>query len=138
MKKTLSVLVGAIGIAGAIGLSLSTVRKDNEPLYVEGVVIKEFGTIIDRQEIIERSEGASFGNKSVRFGDLTYGIQFRRTDDGKAYTFAVNPLQEKLEALNAAIENGTRIRMRRNAFNCYLKGTVGKINDSDLEVLGQE
>lgn len=132
IKQTL----GAIVLAGAIGLT--GCDKPKEPEYINGVVLKESGTIVDRQEIIERSEGALFGNDSVRFGDPTYAIQFK-ADDGKVYTFAVREsYQKKLEALNLAIEEGTRIRMSGQNFNYYLKGTVGQINDYELEVLGQE
>ena len=121
-------------MAGAIGLTF----WDNKPQYVEGIVQKESGTIVDRQRIIERSEGAMFGNESVRFGDHTYAIQFK-IDDGKVYTFAVQEsYQKKLEALNLAIEEGTRIRMTRESFNWYLEGTVGQIYDFELEVLGKE
>ena len=130
IKQTLGtiVLAGAIGLAGC----------DNKPQYIDGTVLKESGTIVDRQKIIERSEGALFGNESVRFGDPTYAIQFK-ADDGKVYTFAVKEsYQKKLEALNLAIEEGTRIRMTKGNFDYNLKGTVGQINDFELEVLGKE
>ena len=136
IKQTLRAIV----LAGAIGLSGCDNKPgcDNKSLDVDGIVLKESGTIVDRQEIIGRSEGALFGNDSVRFGDPTYAIKFK-ADDGKVYTFAViESYQRKLEALNLAIEEGTRIRMSRRSFDWYLKGTVGQINDYELSVLGQE
>ncbi len=136
IKQTL----GAIVLAGAIGLSgcKNCNNSNNKPQYVEGIVQKESGTIVDRQKIIERSEGALFGNKSIRFGDQTYAIQFK-ADDGKVYTFQVNPdrYSSKLEALNLAIEEGTRIRIDQLAFDRHLNGTVGQIQDYELGVLGK-
>ena len=112
--------------------------KPKESEYVTGTVLRESGTIIDRQKVIERSEGALFGNDSVRFGDPTYAIQFKVEEFGKVYTFAIKEsYQRKLVALNLAIEEGTRIRMSRQNFNYHLNGMVGQVMDYNLEVLAK-
>ncbi len=132
IKKTLGMIV----LAGAIGLSGCDDKPQQE--YISGTVLKEAGTIIDRQKIIENSKDSSFGNTSINFGKPTYVIQFK-VDDGKVYTFAVKESdQNKLDALNLAIEEGTRIRINKWNFYYYLKGTVGQINDYELEVPEQE
>lgn len=120
LQKTLAsiVLASAIGSGGCDNL-----RRQ----YVTGTVLKESGTIVDRQKLI--------GNHP------TYAIQFR-ADDGKVYTFAVTDSYtgsnlNKLEALNFAIEEGTRIRMTKYNFDRHLAGTVGLIDDDELEVLGK-
>lgn len=131
----------AIVLGGALAFSIgcdNNIFNPKKPEYITGTVLKESGTIIDRQKVIEHSEGALFGNDSVRFSDPTYTIQFK-TDDGKVYTFAVNETyQKKLGALSLAIEEGTKIRILKQFFNWHLKGTVGKINDYELEVLAKE
>jgi len=125
---------------GMIGLSIDYYCK---PQYIEGVVVGESGTIVDGQGIFERSENALFGNESIRFRAPTYVIRFKVDEglysDEKVYTFAVKETgQSKLEALSLAIEKGTRIRMTKSDFNKHLKGIVGQIDDSELEVLGKE
>ena len=130
--------LGAIGLTLAIGLSSCNNNKSNEPDYIDGTVLKESGTLVDRQKVIESSRGSFFGNESIRFGDPTYAIQFQ-TDDKNVYTFAIEESsQKKLEALNLAIDVGTRIRMTKFNFYWNLEGTVGKIYDYELEVLGNE
>ncbi|MCA9458951.1 MAG: hypothetical protein KC550_00215 [Nanoarchaeota archaeon] len=124
-------LVGIVlASAAAIGLS----DCETKPEYIHGTVQKESGTIIDRQRVIEGSECTYFDNKSVGFGEPNYAIQFR-ADDGELYTFQIKPLYHRLEALNMAIEQGTRIRIKRNDFKRNLKGNVGNISDNELEVL---
>ena len=130
--------IGIITLASIIGLGLYGCEKPKEPNYITGTVLKEFGTIVDRQKIIESSEGAIFGNDSIKIGE-SYGIQFKADYNKKNYIFAVKKTSvDKLEALNFAIEKGTRIEMKRYDFNRNLRGIVGQIEDYKLEVLRQE
>ena len=103
--------------------------------YTRGTVLKESGTIVDSQKAIERSEGALFGNDSVRVSEPTYAIQFRADHDNKVYTVSVTGSPSRLEALSLAIEQGTKIRIKRYLLNRF-KGVVGQVSYSNLEVLG--
>ena len=115
-------------------LTFSTACSNLPPKYVSGQVIGEAGTIVDRQKIIERS-GKLCGNDPVRFGDPTYAIQFI-ADDSEIYTIAIRPYSSgRLDALNKAIEWGTKIKIPKDKFNSHLKGKIGSIADEDLYVL---
>ncbi|MCK5449626.1 hypothetical protein KAI32_02075 [Candidatus Pacearchaeota archaeon] len=125
----------AIGLSlfyfGAKGL-INYNNKAYECIY--GTVLEESGTIPDRQKGIERSEG-----------DPTYAIKFR-TDGGIIYTVQIeghyNATEEryvhKFEALNLAIDEGTRIRINKLEFDLHRKGSVGSVNDYQIEVLEQK
>ncbi|MDO8516947.1 MAG: hypothetical protein Q7S33_02375 [Nanoarchaeota archaeon] len=122
-----------------------------ESKYIYGVVLNEYGTIVKRQNFIERSEGALFGNDSIKLNDPTYVIQFqvvsvrssKKIYDsgpylGKIYTFQImGGRYNNLEALNIAIHKGTKIRIPQSEFNFYLNGNVGKIFDSNVSVLDE-
>ena len=133
IRKTLCTLVAA----AVIGLS-GCEKEEEEEKYIYGTVLEESGTIVDRQKLIERSEGALFGNDFVSFGDPTYAIKFK-ADNDKIYFFHVKRYygSGRLEALNMAIEPGTRIKIPKVRFtHSYgLRGNVGTIHDSDLYVL---
>lgn len=95
-------------------------KPPKKEAYVHATVISEFGTIVDNNEAANR----------------TYGIKFK-TDDGKKYTFSVKEsfLNPQLEKLASDIEWKTRIKIKEQAFNNDLKGNVGSVMDSDIEVL---
>jgi len=131
IRKTLCTLVAA----AVIGLSGCEKEKEEEE-YIYGTVLEESGTIVDRQKLIERSDGALFGNDSISFGDPTYAIKFK-ADNDKIYFFQVIRYKERLEALNLAIEPGTRIKIPKVRFTHWegLRGSVGSVKDYDLYVL---
>tara|TARA_Y100000310_G_scaffold327446_1_gene393819 strand:+ start:4756 stop:5247 length:492 start_codon:yes stop_codon:yes gene_type:complete len=141
--------IGTMVLARAVGLSGCSGDKEDdifygreedtasEPVskYVYGTVLKEGGSVVDRQT----PRSTPIENNFVMYCHPTYTIKFRADHDREAYTFAVQEsYQKKLEALNLAIEEGTRIRMYRKDFNWDLKGTVGRIDDWKLEVLPSE
>ncbi len=137
--------LGLIVLATAIGLG-GCQQKQYVPEYVTGIVLAESGTIVDQQQIIERSEGAIFGNDSILFADPTYAIQFKG-DDGLIYTVGIEPsgalglalpkgdpeIGTQLGALNLAIHVGTRIKIDKNFAGLY--SSVDTIRYCDLIVL---
>ncbi len=58
--------------------------------YVTATVVKEAGTIVERLATIEPSEGATFGNDSVRFAKPTYVLQLKLEGDENIYTMGVS------------------------------------------------
>lgn len=142
LKKILGIGISGLCLWGYLQALPSLIEEaDKEyrkPKYINGTVLKESGTIVNQQKIIERSEGALFGNDSVRIGNHTYAIQFK-TDKGKNYTFQIDPSpfrrENKIEALNLAISKGTKIRIKRFDFYYNLVGSVGRVLDTDIEVL---
>ena len=123
LKKTL----GVIALASTIGLAGCKILPENEPLipeYIYGVVTKEGGSIID-----------SVNSKDYNCRDPTYAIQFK-ADDGKLYTFQI--FGGRLDALNLAINKGTKIRMKKNNFNHNLHSLVGEISDRHVQILESE
>ena len=122
LKKTL----GVIALASTIGLAGCKILPENEPLipeYVYGVVTKEGGSIID-----------SVNSKDYNCRDPTYAIQFQ-ADDGKLYNFQIFG---NLDALNLAIDKGTKIRINKNYFNHKRHSSVGEISENGIEVLESE
>ncbi len=107
----------------------SSKNKTIDTEYISGTVLEE----------------SSIGEK--RFGNYTYSVKFR-IDNGEVYIFAIKPSNahlnserkdySRLEALNLAIEEGTKIRIDKRYFNSALKGKVGSIYDHRLEVLGKD
>ena len=108
--------------------------------YIEGVVIKEGGTITGRQQLIKESKGALFGNESVKIGKPTYVIQIELND--KVYTLGVYGYYEtglsKLEALAFAVEPGTKLRILNRSYPSggFLKN-VDSVDIDNIEVLGK-
>ncbi|HLD55475.1 MAG TPA: hypothetical protein VJB35_04410 [Candidatus Nanoarchaeia archaeon] len=122
IKKTL----GAIALASTIGLVGCAPIPDEKfiPEYIYGVVTKEGGSIVD-----------SVNSKDYNCRDPTYAIQFK-ADDGKLYTFQI--FGGRLDALNLAINKGTKIRMKKNNFNHNLHSLVGEISDRHVQILESE
>jgi|SRR3989338_10653429 len=140
MKSDQKKLAVIAMVAGVLTTGCSRSQENNkkeqpELTYIYGAVLKEGGTIADRTAIIERSEGAIFGNESIRFGDSTYALKFR-TDSREVYTMGVFETGvHLLEALNLAIEPGTRFRIPETTFKQTLNGKIGSIYDYQIEVL---
>ena len=121
IKKTL----GAIALASTIGLVGCAPIPDEKfiPEYIYGVVTKEGGSIVD-----------SVNSKDYNCRDPTYAIQFQ-ADDGKLYNFQIFG---NLDALNLAIDKGTKIRINKNYFNHKRHSSVGEISENGIEVLESE
>ncbi len=132
IKQALCGLVAAV----AIGLTGCEKSEKKDP-FVYGTVIKEAGTIVDRQKIIERAEGAIFGNDSIRFGDSTYILQIQ-TNQG-LYTANVEKFGNKtLEALALAIEEGTEVKIERRYLEDkwrFGEDKIGKLCTDEIVVL---
>jgi len=121
IKKTL----GVIALASTIGLVGCAPIPDEKfiPEYIYGVVTKEGGSIVD-----------SVNSKDYNCRDPTYAIQFQ-ADDGKLYNFQIFG---NLDALNLAIDKGTKIRINKNYFNHKRHSSVGEISENGIEVLESE
>lgn len=138
INKTLGAIVLAAESAllgGCLSMGQSADKpKEIKSKYVYGTVLKESGTIV------ERSRGSFFGDK-LELYKPTYAIQFL-ADDGGTYTVGVinqNPNEKyaRLEALNLAIDEGTRIMMYKHDFE-NLHGNVGVVDDRYLGILEQK
>ena len=118
--KALNALVAA--------LSISCLQEQPQrPIHIYGTVLKESGSIVDRVNFVQNS-------KKGLFIEPTYALQIR-ADNETIYTFSVEDARGKLEALNLAIEEGTRIQIYTPRFYDNLSGTVSKIYDEDIAVL---
>lgn len=130
--KGLGALVGATAISAVVP------GCETKEEYEEGVVVKEFGTLMG----FVKSEGALFGNDSVKIGELTYGVRVKAPSG--TYTISISPTADRtLEALEAAIEEGTRVKFAKYK---VFDGTVsvqfgsdkiGKISADNIQVLGK-
>ncbi len=125
--------LGFLALAGTIGLSAGC---GGETIYVNGTVVNEFGSIVDRQKAIQSSSGALFGNESIKIGS-TYGVQFK-AEDGKVYTMGIVSSSSMLETLNMAIEKGTKFRIEKHDFDLRFEGPVGCVYSSEIEILPNE
>lgn len=125
MKKTLT----SILLAATIGITGCSMRE-----YEEGTVIKEYGNIPG----LIKSEGALFGNNSVKINDPTYVLQIK-TEKGIYTANVINHGKKHLEALSVAIEEGTKIRFavkNKNYDNLgFDKDRIGNVFSSDIEIL---
>jgi len=129
-------IVAGLAVVAILGVTIYNLKRDESNDYIYGTVIEEAGTIVDRQKAIERSEGALFGNDSVKFGNPTYAIKIK-ADDEKIYTLAVREsYRGKLEALNLAVNPGTRVKVHKSAWGYNHK--VGSIRDDKLYILDEE
>lgn len=114
-------------IAAVVGLG----GCENE--YQTGEVIRESGTLVERRENrLEDSSGAIFGNDSVRVGNQSYILEVS-AEDG-IYTIGVidgrnshNQIYKSMEALEQAIEVGDRIK-----FLTVLGGTHRKFSEDRI------
>ncbi len=96
-------------------LALTSLGGCSEPTYLEGKVAKESGSAVN----LIRSEGALFGNDSVKFGKLNY-ILTVDTSKGR-YVIDVCQKEKSLAALAEAIEVGDTVRFPIDNINgiCY-------------------
>ncbi len=103
---------------------------------LEGKVVEEAGTIIERQAIFflpEQSEKKEYSIK-VKFENPTYAIKFE-TANGTTYTFQIEETYNpRLEALNLAIQKGTKVKINGDYIE-NIRGTVGTIAADQIEVL---
>lgn len=132
-------LKGLGAVVGATVVSTVIPGCETREEYEEGVVIKEFGTLMG----FVKSEGALFGNDSVKIGELTYGVRVKAP--AGIYTISIYPTCNRtLEALESAIEEGTRVKFAKyKVFQDRVSvqfgsDKIGKISADDIQVLGKE
>ena len=118
-------------VAGA--LTLSAVGCGNEPTYIEGIVIEEFGNAPG----ISESSGAIFGNESVKLSGKDYGIRVE-TNKG-IYTIdlsddQIGPIGPKtvLNLSNAIVPYETRVKFPIANFT---NDRIGQLDPDEIEVL---
>ncbi len=122
-----------VGI-GALALSLVGCGEV-KPIYLEGRVIKESGTVVNLVE----SSGALFGNESVKLGNPNYLLTVE-TSEGKYIMDISEHYSKTLAALAEAIEVGDKVRFITNDPNDYpgfSKDRIGTIHSHNIEVLGR-
>ncbi|MBI5804090.1 hypothetical protein HY450_02505 [Candidatus Pacearchaeota archaeon] len=132
MRKNIS----GLALAGCL-LFGGCVEDEQKPRYIEGVVLEESGTVVQRQRVIEESSGALFGNESVKVGNPTYAIKFK-SDEGKIYNLSVWATDNFLEALALAIEKDTKIKVENDSYS--LEGPLRRVDVvkwDKIEVLGK-
>jgi len=135
MNKIKKGILLTLGI-GALVVSLSACGGPKE--YVTGTVIEEGGTLPGLIKNPERF----FSNETVKIGELTYVIKFE-TDQG-TYVASVKeniPIDgryEPLEALEFAVEEGTKIEVEKWALDLYGRfggDKVGYLFTDEIKVL---
>lgn len=114
-------LVVALGLSGCVEIK-----------NLEGTVKEEFGTT----PTIVESNGALFGNESVKFGDPNYGLVLE-TEKGD-YTIYVSDYKTKrVIALAKAIELGDRIRITYDSSTIIYKDGIGRTDSDTIEIIGK-
>ncbi len=123
---------GLIG-AGILSLAALSGCRPVKPIYLEGKVIKESGTVVNLVE----SSGALLGNESVKLGNPNYLLTIE-TSEGKYIIDVKQHWSKSLAALAEAIEVGDRIKFRTNGFYSHIsKDRIANIDSYDIEVLGK-
>ena len=121
-------LVAAIGIGLALGLNGCGPIE-----YVEGVVTKESGTIVN----IVESSGAIFGNESVKFGNPSYVLTVE-SERGKYILNVRENWSKPLSVLSEAIEPGDRIRINVSNDRTYISNDgIGSLPGYCIELIGK-
>jgi hypothetical protein len=105
-------------------LALTSLGGCSEPRYLEGKVVKESGSAVS----LIRSEGALFGNDSVKFGNLNYIL----TVDTNKGRYIIDVLQDgkSLAALEEAIEVGDTVKFPLDKINSL--GSVAINSDNNF------
>ncbi len=116
---------------------LNKQKKQEKQEYVTGTVIKVGGTLAR----LVKSNGAYFGNESVKIGNPTYVLQIQ-TPQG-LYTASIKEWNKPLEALALAIENGCQVRIKKDLLdNKYTlrfeEDKVGHLNSDEVIVESQK
>jgi len=124
----------ALGV-GALVLA-SAGCEQREPEYSIGAVVKERGTVA---QIVE-SNGAIFGNESVKISDPTYVLQIQFPQG--LYTVSVDESWDKpLEALALGIEEGGQVKVQERLLNSrsrFGEDKIGKLYSNEIIVLYSE
>ena len=101
-------------------------------IYLEGTVRREAGSATQ----IVKSDGAFFGNESLKLIPPTYVLQIETTEG--LYTASVKQYGNKtLEALALVIQEGSRVRFAKRYHNSdrFEKDRIGEIYSDELTVL---
>ncbi len=104
-------IIASIGLTGC---------EEDKSKTLEGIVKSEFGTA----SMIVESNGALFGNESVKIGNLSYGLVL--TNEQGEYTIKVNDDWTKpVIALAQAIEPGDKVKITYDRFGSTQIGEDG-------------
>lgn len=121
---TTGALIVTSGIFGLTGCD------QPKPKTLEGTVKEEFGTA---QRIVE-SSGAWFGNESIKFGDITYGLVLE--NDTGEYTISINNhFTKPIYVLAKAIEPGDKVRITYDGSTRIGKDGIGKTDSDTVELI---
>jgi len=124
----------AIGLGILGGAFALTGCEDGK--YLEGKVVKESGMVAN----VVPSDGAVFGNESVKFGNSSYVLTIN-TAEGDYVIDIYNGTRKTLAGLNEAINVGSRVRFRTNnhmnGFSVFGADRIGTISADDVDFLGK-
>lgn len=131
-----------LAITGLIALAAAGCDDPKIHNYQEGTVLKESGTL----PRLVPSNGALFGNESVKIDNLTYVLTVQ-TEKGN-YIFNVDESHNKpLAALEEAIEVGDKVRfstgwkykVAQNSQNYFPhKDNIGKVPSDCVELISKK
>ena len=136
MNKIKKGILLTLGI-GALVVSLSACYGPKE--YITGTVIEEGGTLSGLIKNPERF----LSNETVKIGELTYVIKFE-TDQGTYVASIKEDMNtgtsryEPLEALEFAVEEGTKIEVEKRYLDTYSRfggDKVGYLFTDEIKVL---
>lgn len=126
MKKLYQTMFATGALIGYICLNGCNQSKKE---YLEGTVKEEFGTA---QSIVE-SNGALFGNESIKFGKPNYGLVLEAVDG--TYVLSVREYIKPIYALAKAIEPGDKVRINYDPATRIGKDNIGRIDSDTIELI---
>ena len=123
----IGVVYGAMMLQGCL--------KETESVYLEGTVIKELGSVAS----IVPSNGAFFGNESIKFSQKTYILQIQ-TSEGLYTVDVYEGYRKTLESLALVIEPGDRVQFEKFGGGCpgasnFGNDKIGRISSGKITVL---
>lgn len=115
-------------------------REPVSQRYAEGTVVREDGTL----PLLLRSNGALFGNESVRLSEATYILHIQRVN-GLVYVAQVynDRNGRSIDLLASAIDSGSFVRFpitcpqdySHNKVPCFNDDHIGTVPASDVSLL---
>lgn len=134
MKKLIYILIFACCflVGCPKNNSKSEGEQNQEGKYIYATVVKKAGTVVALQKAIDSNQPIMILNENFRRNLLLK----LKTDDGKIYYFDVDLWgSPSLEIFNFALDEGTRVKIEKDDFYCQLKGRIGAIRTSEIEIL---
>lgn len=130
MKNLIYILVFTCCFLVGCDLDNPESEQGKEESYIYATVVKKTGTVVALQKAIENNQPIIILDRYPE----TLILQLK-TDDGKIYTFDIYERWgfPTLRALNLALEDEARVKIKNS--NCNLKGRIGSINTSNIEIV---